>query len=161
MTASLARLQAQVGDGIPLAQAAQITLALADDGRIRADAPFDANRNMHGSAFGGSLYIVALVCGFAQSNWLLNVAGLDADIVVQNARTWYNRPVHGPLSARIIQRDPADEQRYIDTFQRRQRARIDLTVVIDDAAHTPAAFELTARFVARARSADNSAHVDV
>lgn len=139
---TLARLQRQVADEIPLARATGMTLALDEHDAIRAQAPFDANRNMHGTAFGGSLYVVALVAGFAQTCWLLERAGFAGEVVVQRAEADYRQPHRAALDARIVDA-PEDFATFVATYARRRRARLTLHVVIGDA------FTLTAQFVAR------------
>ena len=146
---TLERLQRRVADEIPLARAAGIRLALDADGSLRAEAPFDANGNLHGTVFGGSLYVVALVAGFAQTQWLVTSTGLDAAVVVQRAETRYLAPLRRALTTRMDLPEAAVLARFVDAVAHRGRGRLALTVrIADDDGDT--AFEFDGTFVATA-----------
>lgn len=151
---ALTRLSRQVADEIPLARAAGIELSLVADDTIEAHAPFEPNRNLHGTAFGGSLYVVALVCGFAQTVWLAQRAGLAADVVVQRAEARYNAPLRHALVARPAAIDLPARERFVTALECRGRARLTLTLAIAHDGET--AFELAAGFVARVPAANTA-----
>jgi len=147
MDAYLTRLQRQLAEQVPLAQASGVRLAFDPAGAICAEAPFAPNRNMHGTAFGGSLYTVSLVCGFAQTRWLTEQAGLEAEIVVHRAQAEYHRPVRGPLIASIGAAQTQSQHDFLRTLEHRGRARLALDITID--ADDQRAFTLQASFAAR------------
>lgn len=144
--AYLARLQHHIADDVPLARASGVQLAFDAAGTIRADAPFAPNRNMHGTVFGGSLYTVSLVCGFAQTRWLVEQAGLNAHVVIRQARADYHRPIRGPLAARIQAPPDAAPTRFLDELEYRQRADLALEITMNMDGQR--AFTLNARFAA-------------
>lgn len=150
--ADLARLNTAVVEAIPLAHAAGIRLEADGDDRLAAHAPFAANSNPHGTAFGGSLYVTALVAGYAQTVWLVERAGLDLAVVIRRADADYRRPVTGDFSARVAPIAKQTHQRFLQALRQHGRGRIDLTLCVMDA--RLAAFTLHARFAAIAPGSD-------
>lgn len=144
--ASLARLNRRIETAIPLARAADIRLEAGAQDTLTARAPFAANSNPHGSAFGGSLYVAALVAGYAQTVWLLDNARLQGSVVIRHAQADYRSPLHGDIAATVEPIDTGTYQRFLKGARRRGRGRIDLTIAVADATMT--AFVLRARFAA-------------
>ncbi|MDT0634803.1 YiiD C-terminal domain-containing protein [Spectribacter hydrogenooxidans] len=134
-------LQVLLDQHIPLAAAMQITLADAGDDMLTVTAPLGANANHYGTAFGGSLYTVALVAGWGLASMKLDGRGM---VVVQHADADYRRPVRQDLLATARCRD---EGRFAADFADRGQAELDLTVSIE--AGNRRAFALQARFAAR------------
>src|SRR5262245_66399410 len=85
---------------IPLAAAIGIETTGYDGGELRVRAPLDANRNVHGTAFAGSLFSVCVLTGWG-STWLaLELAGLRGQIVVSESRIRYRKAVAGEIACR-------------------------------------------------------------
>lgn len=131
---------------IPLTSAMQLSAAAWDGQRLELNAPLAPNVNDKGTAFGGSLYNVAVLCGWSLLRLKLNEAGLEKkNIVIQEANTRYLLPVSGELQAecRLV---PEAWQDFLQALQQRGRARITLTVVIRQ--QDKAAVEFTGQYVA-------------
>lgn len=152
---ALERLNRHIESTIPLARAAGIRLAAGADDSLVAHAPQAANGNPHGSIFGGSLYVTALVAGYAQTACLLDGAGIEATTVIQHAEAEYLHPLHGDICARIDPIDANKRARFIKTVRRHGRGRLDLTIYIANARIR--VFELHARFAAIAPAAGATA----
>src|SRR5699024_9991400 len=103
---------------------------------------------------GGSLYVAALVAGYAQTVWLVERAGLDAAVVIRRAEADYRRPLTADFSARVEPIAAQTRDRFLHATRQRARGRIDLTVTVTGA--TLPAFTLYARFAAIA-SGDEAA----
>ena len=142
----IARLNDMVQADIPLARAAGIRLARGNDDTIVAHAPLAANGNPHGSAFGGSLYVTALVAGYAQTVLLVEQANVDASVVVSQAQAEYHQPLHADISASVAPIDAKTRTRFIKTLSRHGRGRLELTARVIDA-RIPV-FDLHVRFAA-------------
>ncbi|HLQ84847.1 MAG TPA: YiiD C-terminal domain-containing protein [Salinisphaeraceae bacterium] len=149
--AELQRLNQTIASAIPLARAAGIHLQAAGDNTLVARAPFAANSNPHATVFGGSLYVAALVAGYAQTVWLLEAAALEATVVIRHAEADYRRPLQGEIVAHVAPLDATACARFLDAVKRRGRGRIDLTVSVANARMT--AFVLHTRFAAIAGEA--------
>lgn len=142
----VARLNELVNARIPLARAAGIQISLDPCGQIQAHAPLAGNDNPHGSAFGGSLYITALVAGYGQTWLMLDTAGIDATVVVRHAEVDYSRPLHSDIVARVKPVSAHARARFLGATKRRGRGRVALTVTIAD--DKIRVFDLHARFAA-------------
>lgn len=142
----LTSLNQRIQTEIPLAQAAGIQLGVDEHDALTAYAPFSANSNPHGTAFGGSLYVAALVAGYAQTVQLVGEADLDATVVIRQAQADYRRPFHDNIIARADPIGCKARRRFIKSVQRRGRGRIELTITIAD--DKSPAFVLNARFAA-------------
>ncbi len=91
--ALLRELQSTWRRDIPLAAGMAIAIESYRDGALRVHAPLDPNRNVHGTAFAGSLFSVCVLTGWG-SVWLaLRQAGLDGHIVVSESRIQYRKAV--------------------------------------------------------------------
>ena len=123
-------LQQRIVGEFALAQHIGIIVESADDGAVVLRAPLAPNANFKGTAFGGSLYSVAVLTGWAWVTRYLAARGLAADAVIQESSTRFLAPVEGELLAVALA--PADAQ--IDKFrrmlQRAGRGRIRLRVEI-------------------------------
>src|SRR6202522_1213579 len=123
-------LQNRSGGEFSLAKHIGIIVEAADDDAVVLSAPLAPNANYKGTAFGGSLYSVAVLTGWAWVTRYLAARGLSADAVIQESSVRFLVPVEGELRASAAA--PAVEQ--IDKFrkmlQRAGRGRIRLRVDI-------------------------------
>jgi|SRR5699024_11214619 len=145
--ATLAALDARIRQHIPLARAAGIVLQAGDGDTLEAHAPAAANGNPHDTVFGGSLYVAALVAGYARTTLLLENAGINrAQVVIQRAEAEYRQPLTGDIVARTEPVPSRARERFLAAMQRRGRGRIDLPVSVVNGRIT--VFILHTRFAA-------------
>ena len=83
---------------IPMAAHLAFSLRSWDGRRLVLHAPFEVNRNHHGTAFGGSLAMASIVSGYAMTFMALNDAigshWLDRyTLVIRDFSVQYRRPV--------------------------------------------------------------------
>jgi thioesterase domain-containing protein len=125
-----AYLQGIISAEFALARHIGIVVEAADDAGIVICAPLAPNANYKGSAFGGSLFSVAVLTGWAWVTRYLAAAGVAADAVIQESNIRYLVPVEGPLRATV--RAPAPEQvvKFRKMLERAGRGRIRLSVDI-------------------------------
>lgn len=127
-------LQKTLHHEIPLTQTMGIEVQGVTHNSVTLTAPLENNINHKATAFGGSLYSVAVLAGWSMIFTRLESAGLEAHIVIQDSSIEYLRPV--PSDIRAICRIESEEliQRFIKVFKRRGAARIILpvTVVADE-----------------------------
>ena len=141
-----ARLQQTLHDSIPLSRVMQLTVTDYDGSRLVLSAPLAPNVNDKGTAFGGSLYNLAVLCGWSLLRLTLDEAGLEKkNIVIQEANTRYLLPVAGELRAEC-HLVPEAWQDFLPALQKRGRARITLTVTIRQ--NDKPAVEFTGTYVA-------------
>ncbi len=93
-------LQATWYREIPLVAAIGIEISACSATELALRAPLAPNRNLHGTAFAGSLYSICVLTGWG-SVWLaLRTAGLAASTVVAESRIEYRKAVAGEIVCR-------------------------------------------------------------
>ncbi len=143
------RLATYLAERIPLTEAMQVSVDSWDGRALTVSAPLAANCNDKATAFGGSLYSLALLCGWGllmQRLWDMN---LRADVVIHKAEATYRAPVNERLVAQCRQDDDQEWQAFIASLRRRGRARLGLTARVNSEGQS--AFELRAQYVATLR----------
>ncbi|SMC29763.1 thioesterase domain-containing protein, putative [Andreprevotia lacus DSM 23236] len=119
----------RLNDGFPVLAAMQVQV----EGTPFAwylTAPFAANHNDHGTAFGGSLSTLATIAGWMSTSVL---AGDGYDVVIQTGNTEFIAPLRDDLFARPLPVDQYTAQRFLQTLSRRNKARLSVQVTLLDA----------------------------
>lgn len=119
------RLERYMHDTIPLVGQMQVRVTAFDAAGLTLTAPLAPNINHERTAFGGSLASLATLACWGYL-WLLLEDEPRMHMVVNEAHMRYLKPVTAALTARC--EAPAAEalQRFLDTLQRRGKARIEL-----------------------------------
>jgi thioesterase domain-containing protein len=94
-------------------------------------APLALNANHKGTAFGGSLYSVAVLAGWAWASRYLAAHGMAADAVIQESNVRFLNPVLGELRATAMAPTDAKVERFRKMLVRSGRGRISLRVEIE------------------------------
>jgi thioesterase domain-containing protein len=124
-------LQQRIVGEFSLARHIGIIVESADDAGVVLRAPLAPNANYKGTAFGGSLYSVAVLTGWAWVTRYLAARGLAADAVIQESSVRFLAPVHGELRASVAAPPDAQIDRFHKMLQRAGRGRIRLRVEIN------------------------------
>lgn len=143
MTAAAA-LERTLHDEIPLSRAMGIRVAAYDGIKLQLTAPLAPNINHKCTAFGGSLYSLAVLCGWGMVHLKLAEAKLHKHIVIQDADIRYLLPVAQEMQAECSL-DEAAFKRFMRALEKHGRARLSLDVVITHD-HRPAV-EFSGRYV--------------
>lgn len=125
----LARLQALLHREVPLSRHMGVAAQDYDGGTLVLSADLEPNINIHGTAFGGSLYSLAALCGWALLRLRLEDLSLRAEVVVGAARIDYHRPVRSRLIARAACR-ACDFDAFAQRVRSSRRAGVDVQVVL-------------------------------
>ena len=91
------RLEQTWYEQIPITKALGVRIAAFDGARLSVEADFDANINVHGTAFAGSLYAVNALCGWSMVHLQLRMAGLEGSIVLVEGKIRYAAPVRDSI----------------------------------------------------------------
>lgn len=142
-----AELESFLQNSIPLARATQATVSSFDSHGLAMHAPLAPNSNHHGTAFGGSLYVVALAAGWGLTHLMLQESGVNASLYVRRAEAEYLRPVTGDLQALAVRPSAQTIEQFIDDLNTRGRANLDVNIHMD--CDGIRAFELQATIAAR------------
>ena len=114
---------------VPLVQHMGVDVVFYEPGHVITEAPLEPNLNTHGTAFGGSLYCVATMCGWSLVHLTLMDAGFEPSVWVTRGEVTYHKPVAGAIraEARAIE---SERRALVDAYREKGRARADLTVEI-------------------------------
>ena len=131
---------------IPLSRAMQVEVLGTDPDQVVLRAPLAPNINHRDTLFGGSASAVSILAAWSLLHVRLRAAGLASRVVIQRNSMDYEEPVAGDFTVRATLADVAQWTPFLRTLQRRGRARIAVTAVIDYEGHE--AGRLRGEFVA-------------
>ena len=138
------RLETRIHADIPLARHIGVRVLSASEESVVLAAPLGSNSNHKGTAFGGSLFSLAVLAGWGLLSMKLERAGMTGEIVIQETQVRYLRPVTGDFTARAVSPGPGEFDRLARTLQRRGRGRTGLQCFIEQA--NAVAVEFTGTF---------------
>jgi len=130
-TAAGSALEQLLRKEIPLTLAIDLRVESYDGQTLVMHAPIEPNLNHKRTAFGGSLYSLAVLAGWGMLWLKLREVGETGHIVVQQSSVDYREPVAGDLRARVELEDMGNFDRFFETYRRRGRARIRVEVGIE------------------------------
>jgi thioesterase domain-containing protein len=123
-------LQDRILTEFALAAHIGVVVEAAGDAGVILRAPLAPNANYKGTAFGGSLFSLAVLAGWAWLTRYLAAHALLADAVVQESTIRYLVPVHGEFRATLCAPTLAQIEKFRKMMQRAGRGRIRLSVDI-------------------------------
>lgn len=126
---------------IPLTRSIGIRVMHAAIESVSLSAPLHPNINHKHTAFGGSLYSVAVLAGWSLIYLLLREHGIAAHIVIQESRVSYSRPVTDVIIATCKRAPGTEIERFLKTFARNGKARLGLTSIIQQHGQDAVCFE--------------------
>jgi thioesterase domain-containing protein len=121
-------LQERIDREIMLARPMGVIVESADELSLVLRAPLAPNANHKGTAFGGSLYSLAVLTGWAWLTRFLATRKLDAEAVIQESSMRFLKPVHGEMRACLEIPAAADIDKFQKMLVRADRGRIRLQV---------------------------------
>lgn len=130
MNPDMALLQRTLEEEIPLTRHIGIRVTDYDGESLRLGAPLAPNTNHKATVFGGSLYAVAVACGWGLLYLKLRDLGLHGHIVIHRAQIEYHHPVNTDFVAVARLPDPATVQRLARSLTRHHRGRLSLSVEV-------------------------------
>ena len=123
-------LQNVLHNEIPITRRIGIQVEHCDVDRIVLTAPIEPNINHKCTAFGGSLYSVAVLAGWSFVFYNMKLHQLQGHIVIQHSDVDYIAPVDGQIRAECVMQDQDNLYRFIKMYKRKGRARIKLQVKV-------------------------------
>jgi thioesterase domain-containing protein len=122
-------LQQTLHHEIPLTRAMGISVPYYDGQLLQLAAPLGPNINHKSTAFGGSLYTLAVSCGWGMVHLKLQEAGLHRHIVIQEAEIKYLLPVDTDMVAECALQD-SDLNKFFNMLHKHGIARLTLEVTL-------------------------------
>lgn len=108
----------------------QVAVAGYDGTSLTVRAPLPPNRNLHGTAFAGSLFSACVLTGWGATWLALREQGLMGVIVVADSHIQYRKAVAADLLCRCT--PPAASVRAaLEQFAAKRRATLELVCTID------------------------------
>jgi len=123
-------LQSVLHEEIPLTVAMGIGVVHCSQERVELSAPLEPNINHKCTAFGGSLYSVAVLCGWGFVFHQMRLNKLSGHIVIQHSEVDYKLPVDGEIRAICEVNNEINLSRFLKIYRRKNIARIKLDVKI-------------------------------
>jgi thioesterase domain-containing protein len=134
-------LQERIDREIMLARPMGVIVEAANDAKLVLRAPLAPNANHKGTAFGGSLYSLAVLTGWAWLTRFLATRNLDAEAVIQESSMRFLKPVHGEMRSCIEIPADADIDKFEKMLIRADRGRIRLQVKMHEGAALATVFD--------------------
>jgi thioesterase domain-containing protein len=137
----VAFLQDRIDREIALAKPMGVIVESAGDAGVILRAPLAPNANHKGTAFGGSLYSLAVLAGWAWLTRYLAARHINADGVIQESSMQFLAPVHGELCARSLAPADGEPDKFHKMLMRAGRGRIRLRVEMHHGQKLAAVFD--------------------
>lgn len=134
-------LQQRIDREIMLAKPMGVIVESANDLGLVLRAPLAPNANHKGTAFGGSLYSLAVLTGWAWLTRFLATRKLDAEAVIQESNMRFLTPVHGEMRACIEIPADAAIEKFHKMLVRADRGRIRLQVKMHEGSRLATVFD--------------------
>ena len=154
---ALEELERLIVEEMPITEHLEFSLAADEDGRVHASAPLQPNANHMGSAFGGSLSMLATVTGWAMMHQVVEDAMEDmkrrVEVMIQESDIEYLRPVYENISVICERPDEDALERFERMMERWGRARLELKCKIDAAGERAVTF--MGKYVAMAKGEEH------
>jgi len=134
-------LQRLIDADISLARHIGVVVEAADDRTLVLCAPLKLNTNHMGTAFGGSLYSLAALAGWAWITRYVAMCEMSADAVIQDSNMQFLLPVQGELRAHLAVPAAPEIDKFRKMLERAGRGRIKLHVELRNDMSMAARFE--------------------
>jgi len=111
---------------LPLIRSMELSVESYDGETLVLVAPLEPNINDKSTAFGGSLYNIAVMACWGMAFLKTQEYGITCNQVVTNASISYKNPVNGVLRAVCKAPEKTLIENFIEQFKCRGKAKIDL-----------------------------------
>jgi thioesterase domain-containing protein len=125
----ISKVQQALYKHIPLAKHLGIKIEKFTGNDFSILAPLEPNLNDKGTAFGGSLYSIAVLCGWGFLQLKCSDAKLKVETVIHKAQVKYMLPVNGEFTAKTSLSE-SEWSHILPILQKGQKIRIPLSVDI-------------------------------
>lgn len=123
-------LQTYLAENIPITTAMGMRVVVASPERVLLECPLEPNRNHRGTGFGGSIASIATLAGWAWIWVMMRERAIPPNIVISKSSIEYVSPINDTFSAELRPPEESVIKSFIDSFDRRGSARIDLKVEV-------------------------------
>lgn len=133
-----AELEAFLRREIPLSRGMGVSVSAMEPGALELAAPLAPNLNHKKTAFGGSLYSLAVLAAWGTVRRILREAGLvDCHVVIVEGALSYLKPVNGAFRARCEGPGEGEAEKFRQSLARKGKGRITLRCEVREGAAEP------------------------
>ncbi len=111
----------------------QFSIVGLDENSIHVHAPLAPNVNIHGTGFAGSIYSLAVLTGWAMVSHIMELKGIEGDLVVGKAEIRYRLPVESDINC-YCQVSDKHVNEMVGRLAQSGNGRLKLDIVIGDKA---------------------------
>ncbi len=122
---------AYIQQQIPITANLGVTITAFDGQKIIISAPLEANKNLHGTVFGGSQAAIGILTGWSLIYLKLKLLGIDNDLVIQKSSYDFTKPISADFTATCQLPPQAEFDLFITTLKEKGKARLSLTAEIE------------------------------
>ena len=124
------KLQNLLYKEVPLSSDIGVAVRSYDGEFLELQAELEPNINIHGVAFGGSIYSLCALSGWGLLILKLEEQGLDPRIMIAGAEITYLKPVMQNLRAFSRLSQEHDFVKFVEKYNNKHRARIKIPVEV-------------------------------
>lgn len=129
---SAIQLQEKIRTNIPLSGNMDFNIVELGDNSIAVRAPLSPNVNIHGTGFAGSIYSLAVLTGWAMVAHIMDLQGIEGELVIARAEIKYRKPVTGDINCHCEVPNHLYEA-FRSDLATNGKARLALDIVVGDA----------------------------
>jgi thioesterase domain-containing protein len=116
---------------IPITAHLGVDITSFDGEEIVISSPLSANKNLHGTAFGGSQAAIGILTGWALIYLKLKQLGINNDLVIQKSSYDFLKPVTTDFVATCAFSSSTEVDVFVETLLQKGKARISLEARIE------------------------------
>ena len=116
---------------IPITAHLGIDISSFNGEKIIITAPLELNKNLHGTAFGGSQAAIGILTGWALIYLKLKQLGITNDLVIQKSAYDFKKPVSADFTATCSFPSEDELALFLKTLKEKGKARITLIAEIE------------------------------
>ncbi len=136
-------LEETLREEVPLTRYMGLRLEEHGEGRLIVQASLSANVNIHGTAFGGSLFSICAIACWGTLHLSFTRAGVPARSVLGKASIEYSRPVRGDFEARCELPGDGSFEAFMERLQQGRRTPLELVAEVREKDRVAAVFRGT------------------
>jgi thioesterase domain-containing protein len=116
---------------IPITTYLGVKILSFDGHKVIVSAPLESNKNLHGTAFGGSQAAIGILTGWTLIYLKLKQLAIDNDLVIQHSSYDFTKPVTSDFTATCQLPSTSEFALFIKTLKEKGKARLMLTAEIE------------------------------
>lgn len=116
---------------IPITAHLGVKILSFDGRKVIISAPLELNKNLHGTAFGGSQAAIGILTGWTLIYLKLKQLGINNDLVIQKSSYDFTNPVTSNFTATCQLPKDVEFNLFIKTLKEKGKARLTLTAEIE------------------------------